>query len=85
MGFITKACSVYFDNKYFISVPVDGSTYCNEVWVYYPANGWMVITGWNVSAWSKMKVNGEERLYATDSTDGKSISCVEGFSDNDGN
>ena len=82
-GFITKACSIYFDNKYFISVPVDGSTYCNEVWVYYPASqGWMVITGWNVSAWSKMKVNGEERLYATDSTDGKVYRAWSGFSDN---
>jgi hypothetical protein len=82
-GFITKACSIYFDNKYFISIPVDGSTYCNEVWVYYPASqGWMVITGWNVSAWSKMKVNGEERLYATDSTDGKVYRAWSGFSDN---
>lgn len=80
---ISKACAVYFDNKYFISVPVDSSTYNNEVWVYYPAsNGWMVISGWNVSAWSKMKVNGEERLYAADSTDGKVYRAWFGFDDN---
>lgn len=82
-GFITKACAIYFDNKYFISVPVDGSTYCNEVWVYYPASqGWIVITGWNVAAWSKMKVNGEERLYAIDSTDGKTYRAWSGYDDN---
>lgn len=82
-GYITKACAVYFDNKYFIAVPVDGSTYNNEVWVYYPASqGWIVISGWNVAAWTKMKVSGEERLYAADSTDGKVYQAWEGFSDN---
>lgn len=80
---ISKACAVYFDNKYFISVPVDGSSSCNEVWVYFPASqGWMIISGWNVSAWSKMKVNGEERLYAADSTDGSVYRAWYGFSDN---
>lgn len=80
---ISKACSVYFDNKYFFSVPVDSSATNNEVWVYFPAsNGWMVISGWNVAAWAKMKVNGEERLYAMDSTDGKVYQAWKGFSDN---
>lgn len=80
---ISKSCAVYFDNKYFISVPVDSSSYNNEVWVYYPATqGWMIISGWNVSAWSKMKVSGEERLYAADSTDGKVYRAWYGFSDN---
>ena len=80
---ISKACAIYFDNKYYLSVPVDGSTTCNEVWVYYPASqGWSVISGWNVAAWAKMKVNGEERLYAIDSTDGKIYQAWKGFSDN---
>lgn len=82
-AYITKACAVYFDNKYFISVPVDSSTYNNEVWVYYPATqGWMVITGWNVASWAKLHVNGQERLYAIDSTDGKVYQAWKGFSDN---
>lgn len=82
-AYIGNACAVYFDNKYFISLPVDSSTYNNEVWVYYPASqGWMVITGWNVSAWSKMKINGEERLFAADSTDGKVYRAWYGFDDN---
>lgn len=80
---IDKACAVYFDNKYFISLPVDSSSYNNEVWVYYPATqGWMVITGWNIAAFSKLKVNGEERLYGVDSTDGSVYRLWNGFSDN---
>lgn len=80
---ISKACAIYFDNKYFISVPVDSSSYNNEVWVYYPAsNAWVVISGWNVAAWAKMQVNGEERLYAIDSTNGKVYQAWKGYSDN---
>lgn len=63
-NYITKACAVYWDNKYFIALPTSGATYNNQVWVYYPATkGWMVIDGWNVGAWAKFKVDGEERLY----------------------
>ena len=80
---ISKASAVYFDNKYFLSVPVDASATCNEVWVYFPASqGWMVITGWNVAGWAKLTVDGEERLYAIDSTDGKIYRAWSGFSDN---
>lgn len=82
-AYIDKACAVYFDNKYFISLPVDGSTYNNEVWVYYPASqGWMVISGWNVAGWAKIRVSGEERLYAIDSTDGKVYRAWYGYDDN---
>jgi hypothetical protein len=82
-GYISQASAIYYDNKYFLSLPVDASTYNNEVWVYYPAsNAWVVITGWNVSAWSKMRINGEEKLFATDSTNGKVYEAWTGFSDN---
>lgn len=81
--YISLACAVYFDNKYFLSLPVDASTTNNEVWVYFPAfNAWMVVTGWNVSSWAKMKVDGEERLYAGDATDGKVYQAWKGFDDN---
>lgn len=80
---ISKACAVYFDNKYFLSLPVDASTSNNEVWVYYPAtSGWVVVTGWNVAAWAKIRVDGEERLYAIDSTNGNVYQAWKGFSDN---
>ncbi len=79
---IKKACSVYWDNKYFISLPTGSSTTNNEVWVYYPATeGWSVFTGWNVSCWAKFKVSGEERLYCGDSTDGTVYQAWEGSSD----
>lgn len=81
--YISKACAVFFDNKYFISVPVDASTVNNEVWVFYPAlQAWMVIQGWYVSAWAKMKVDGQEKLYAIDSNNGKVYQAWKGFSDN---
>ena len=70
-GSITKACAVYFDNKYFLSLPVDASTYNNEVWVYYPASqAWCVIPDWNVAKFATVAISGEQRLYAIDSTDG---------------
>ena len=82
-SYISKSCAVYFDNKYLISIATGSSTYNNEVWVYYPASkGWVIHTGWNISGWSKMKVNGEERLYAVDSTDGKVYRALFGYDDN---
>lgn len=82
-GSITKACAVYFDNKYFISLPTNGSTYNNQVWVYFPASqGWMVITGWNVAAWDTLHVNGQLKLYSTDSLTGIVYQAWTGFSDN---
>lgn len=83
-AYITKACAVYFDNKYYISLPTAGSTVNNKVWVYYPATqGWSVITGWSVAAWSKFKINGEERLYAGQSTaNGLVYRAWAGYADN---
>lgn len=81
-AYIHKACAIYWDNKYFIALP-SGQTYNNQVWVYFPStNGWMVINGWNVGAWAKFKVNGQERLYFGDSTDGKVFRAWFGATDN---
>jgi hypothetical protein len=80
---VTKASAVYYDNKYFLSLPVSSSETNNRVWVYFPAsNGWMIITGWNVSDWAVLQVNGEDRLYATDATDGTVYQAWKGSSDN---
>jgi len=80
---ISKATAIYFDNKYFISVPVNASSYNNQVWVYYPASqGWMIISGWNVADWAKVKVDGEERLYYIDSNDGSVFRAWTGYNDN---
>lgn len=82
-AYIDNASAVYFDNKYFISLPVDASTYNNEVWVFHPAfNAWVIITGWNVADWATMRINGQEKLYAIDSTDGKVYQAYKGYDDN---
>lgn len=82
-AYIDGACATYFDNKIFFAVPVNSSNFNNQVWVYYPATqGWMIITGWNVSAWAKVDINGQEILYATDSTNGKVYKAWKGFDDN---
>jgi len=67
--YIDKACAVYFDNKYFISLPSGGTIYNSKVWVFYPGlnegmGAWIVITGWTISCFAKYKVGGQERLYA---------------------
>ncbi len=81
-AYAEKASAIYFDNKYFISLPTDSSTYNNVVWVYYPATqGWTVITGWNVADWSVYKVGGEERLYYADSNTGKIYRAWYGYDD----
>jgi hypothetical protein len=82
-AYISKAASVYFDNKYFISLPTNGSAYNNSVWVYNLATGaWTTISGWNVSDWSVIQVGGQERLYATDSNSGNVYRAWYGATDN---
>ena len=67
---IDKATAIWFDNKYFIALPVDGSSTNNEVWIYYPSlNAWAVASGWNVGDWAKIRIDGEERLFYIDSTE----------------
>jgi len=83
-AYIHLAAAIYFDNKYFLALPISSSTTNNSVWVYYPAtNGWMVIDGWNVADWDVLTYNGEERLYAVNPTDGNVYRAWFG-SDNDG-
>jgi len=80
---IDKACAILFDNKYIISVPVNGSETNNELWVYYPTTqGWTIFSGINASCFAKYKVDGEERLYYGDATDGKVYRLFTGTDDN---
>ena len=52
---IGNACAIFFDNKYLISVPVNGSSYNNEIWVYYPALSTAFYTSTNNSDLSTKK------------------------------
>jgi hypothetical protein len=82
-AYVSKACAVYFDNKYIVSLPVNSSATNNRVWVYYPAtNGWTTITGWNVAGWVKYKIAGKEELYYVDATDSRAYKAFSGYDDN---
>lgn len=82
-NYIQNASAIFFDNIYLLAVPVDSSTYNNEVWAYFPATqAWSVFTGWNVADWGKVRINGEEILYYIDSTDGDVYQVFTGTTDN---
>jgi len=76
---VDKACSVFYDNKYFIAVPLDTSTYNNYVFIYNPlndlqriGNAWTIIPDVNVNHWIITDYNNVEQLYAGEaSADGK--------------
>ncbi len=81
-AFADRASGVWYDNKYFLALPTDSSTYNNEVWVYYPATeGWTVITGWDVADWAVYNIGGQDRLYYADSTTGKIYRAWYGYDD----
>ena len=69
---IDLATAVAYDNKYFLSLPVNSSTYNNAVWIYFPkSEAWVTITGWTVSDFTTLQVNGEDKLFAVDGTSGE--------------
>jgi hypothetical protein len=85
-GQISKARAVWFDNKYFLALPVDESTINNEVWVYYPStNSWSVIemtwtvrTGTVTTSGSSTTVTGSGSLFTTEYKVGDLISFGSG-------
>lgn len=69
---IDKACAIYFDNKYFLSLPTSSSINNNAIWILYPATqGWVTVSGLSIASFATMKVNGSDRLYGTSPTTGK--------------
>lgn len=79
-----KATAVWYDNQYLLSLPVDGSSTNNEVWVFYPAsNSWSVFTGLNVGGWAKINFDGKEELFYIDSTDGGVYQMFQNDTDED--
>lgn len=84
MNYIEKATAIYWENKYILSVPVNSSTYNNQVWIYHPATqSWRVIDGWNVGQFATIRISGENRLYYINSNSGKVHRAFYG-ADNDG-
>jgi hypothetical protein len=80
---IDLACAVYFENKYIISLPTDGSAYNNTCWVYYSAyKAWVVYSGWNIARFAKIRLFGKEVLYGIDSVTGRVYQLFSGLTDN---
>jgi hypothetical protein len=86
---ISKADSVYWDGKYFLTITTGTGSYNNKIWVAYPdlkdefgLPAWVVFDGLNIARFAKISVDGEERLYAIDSANGKVYRMMSGTSDN---
>lgn len=73
--YISKACAVLFDSKYFLAIPVGTSSVNNYVVVYdFITKSWTHITGWYPSNWKVFN----NRLYYTDALDGRVVYCFTG-------
>lgn len=86
---ISKADAIYWDGKYFLSLPTGTSTYNDTIWVAYPdlrdefgLPAWVVFTGLTISKFATLNVSGEERLYGIDAVNGKVYRLFYGTSDN---
>jgi hypothetical protein len=80
---ISKACAIYFDNKYIISLPINGMSYNNICWVYYPAlKAWAIYEGWEIASFAVMNIAGKPTLLGIDSVTGQVYKLFVGTSDN---
>lgn len=72
---VSKACAVYYDNKYILAFATGNSTVNNTVAVYdFIAQSWYVINGWYPGQWVVFQGN----LYYIDANDGRLIQCFTG-------
>lgn len=75
---VSKACAVYFDNKYILAIATGSSTVNNFVVVYdFITSSWFTITGWYPGAWQVFNNN----LYYIDANDGRVVQCFTGTND----
>jgi hypothetical protein len=84
---VDKSTGVYFDNRYFLAIPIDGSVENNIILVYNTINGgWESIdsvdsTGFNVRDMLVAREGAENALYITTSQGG--VHKIEGFDGGD--
>jgi len=72
---VNKAAAVYFDNKYILAIPLQGSSVNNLVLVYdFITQSWFEITGWYPAEWVVYNSN----LYYIDANDGRVVQCFTG-------
>ena len=69
---LNQAACVYWKNKCYVALPLEGSLYNNTVWVYdFLRNCWSFIDGWCVSVWKVFNQYGEDILLSGSSLDGQ--------------
>ena len=79
---IGKSAAIYYDNKYIIAIPVNGSSVNNLVLVYdMITQGWYLIEGWYPSDWLMFNNN----LYYSDANTGRVLQCFSGTTGDYGN
>ena len=75
--YINRARMEIFDDKMFLSLPVDSDTYPTVVAVLdLITGGWVTYTGWNVGCWGIHIENGKEYLMYGDANDGEVHQCL---------
>jgi len=85
--YVDKASGVYFNNRYFLAIPIDGGTENNIILVFNTLNGgWESIdsvdsTGFNVRDMLVAREGSENALYITTSEGG--VHKVDGFDGGD--
>jgi len=62
--YANKACAWVWNNRYYLAVPMDTSTYNNYVLVYNRlTSGWTVYSNYNVNCWAQADFGTTDKLY----------------------
>lgn len=74
-NYVGQATAAYFENRYYLAVPIDGSSTNNAVLVYNFLNkAWESVdtypTGFDIQRFHVSKYGNRRRLFAVDSTEG---------------
>ncbi|MBM4240571.1 MAG: hypothetical protein FJ150_02700 [Euryarchaeota archaeon] len=71
--YASKACAIFYDNKYFLAIPTGTSSVNDLVLVYdFLSGGWYQITGWYPAEWVEFNNN----LYFIDALDGSVVQAL---------
>ncbi len=74
---LDKAALIHWRNYVVVSLPVDGSSVNNEVWIYdMRYRAWITLTKLNISCFTRAYLNGDEVLYGGDSTTGQVVQLL---------
>jgi hypothetical protein len=67
-----KAALTHWRNYILVALPVNGSSYNNEVWCFdLRYNSWVILRNLNIGCWVRAFVNGDEVLFGADAVTGQ--------------